>query len=612
MRKGYIFCLLVTAGVLFSTPAQAAFEHSIFGVRPMGMGGAFTAVADDSNALLWNPAGLALLNRKEFTIMDSRDFDLTYGPSMKSSFIGMVVPLSGMGTMGFSYTTMGNKRVLMEKAAALSYAVKPWKRTALGLTIKRLSLEPGGIWVDPGDTLAKSYDSLGADFGLLVNPGGRFSFGAMIRNIGANIGVNNDNVSTDLAFGIACRVFNNLTLSFDMLEKLNIDNTRGSQWEFAGGVEYLVGNYLALRGGYTNDTLCAGLGFRMEDRAQIDYAFFKHEIGDTHRASISVRFGKEKEKKQEEPEEVPQISKFPAKTEREQAFEKLEQEQVEPGKTEDIEDMRSSLSEAAKRTIQKYRRGVEVSSVIIHDEEKMEAAEELLRMEVKSEIPDEAVTEGEFERSKFAQEVLDNLRERHPELGRFDTIKKLRVTSEKELSDKMEEEPVIKLKEETTTPQPEKVVKPKSTVESKAAAKQVRSIPTQTQISEPRSVADKGSTKETRSDDSRPPIKKVFVVDARQLSKKHIFKGRNGVVYISINVIQDSFAMRQSADKRGIITLKGEKTVKIRLRSRDVVIDGRKVRMRYPVVSNRAMVFVPAEDIIRLLDAAIKLPAWLE
>lgn len=37
---------------------QEAF--SLFGARPMGMGGAFTAVANDANAAYWNPAGLAL------------------------------------------------------------------------------------------------------------------------------------------------------------------------------------------------------------------------------------------------------------------------------------------------------------------------------------------------------------------------------------------------------------------------------------------------------------------------------------------------------------------------------------------------------------------------
>jgi hypothetical protein len=37
---------------------QSAF--ALFGTRPMGMGGAFTAVSDDANAPYWNPAGLAL------------------------------------------------------------------------------------------------------------------------------------------------------------------------------------------------------------------------------------------------------------------------------------------------------------------------------------------------------------------------------------------------------------------------------------------------------------------------------------------------------------------------------------------------------------------------
>lgn len=52
MKKLLVFILLA----LFFTPASFAY----FGARPMGMGGAFTAVADDANAPYWNPAGLAL------------------------------------------------------------------------------------------------------------------------------------------------------------------------------------------------------------------------------------------------------------------------------------------------------------------------------------------------------------------------------------------------------------------------------------------------------------------------------------------------------------------------------------------------------------------------
>lgn len=44
--------------LIIALAAESAF--ALFGTRPMGMGGAFTAVADDANAPYWNPAGLAL------------------------------------------------------------------------------------------------------------------------------------------------------------------------------------------------------------------------------------------------------------------------------------------------------------------------------------------------------------------------------------------------------------------------------------------------------------------------------------------------------------------------------------------------------------------------
>ena len=49
---------IIIASVLIVFSVQSAF--AFFGTRPMGMGGAFTAVADDANAPYWNPAGLAL------------------------------------------------------------------------------------------------------------------------------------------------------------------------------------------------------------------------------------------------------------------------------------------------------------------------------------------------------------------------------------------------------------------------------------------------------------------------------------------------------------------------------------------------------------------------
>ena len=59
---GQAFRLLLGNGGLFLisfTPGtEAAFVDDGWGARPVGMGGFFTAIADDSNAALYNPAGI--------------------------------------------------------------------------------------------------------------------------------------------------------------------------------------------------------------------------------------------------------------------------------------------------------------------------------------------------------------------------------------------------------------------------------------------------------------------------------------------------------------------------------------------------------------------------
>ncbi len=69
--------LLTVAAALLLAPSLvwgagfALFEH---GARAMGMGGAFTAVADDPSALFWNPAGIAFQVDKGTQIMAGATF----------------------------------------------------------------------------------------------------------------------------------------------------------------------------------------------------------------------------------------------------------------------------------------------------------------------------------------------------------------------------------------------------------------------------------------------------------------------------------------------------------------------------------------------------------
>ncbi len=78
-----------------------------WGSRPLAMGGAFTGVADDANAVYWNPAGLVQLTQPSLTSMFATDPDkLNY-----DQYIGFGMPLtidlstiSLTPSVGFAYT----------------------------------------------------------------------------------------------------------------------------------------------------------------------------------------------------------------------------------------------------------------------------------------------------------------------------------------------------------------------------------------------------------------------------------------------------------------------------------------------------------------------------
>src|SRR5690242_15144104 len=80
-------CLLFGCSAV---PALAQGEPPV-GVRAAGMGGAFTAVADDASATVWNPAGLA--SGSYFSAAVDRS-GVTDGGS--SLFAGFALPVLGI------------------------------------------------------------------------------------------------------------------------------------------------------------------------------------------------------------------------------------------------------------------------------------------------------------------------------------------------------------------------------------------------------------------------------------------------------------------------------------------------------------------------------------
>src|SRR6266571_377304 len=57
----------ILALMFVTLPVEAAFLNVDWGARPAGMAGAFSAIADDSNAPLYNPAGIVQIQWNELS-----------------------------------------------------------------------------------------------------------------------------------------------------------------------------------------------------------------------------------------------------------------------------------------------------------------------------------------------------------------------------------------------------------------------------------------------------------------------------------------------------------------------------------------------------------------
>jgi len=73
------------------------------GPRAIGMGSAFTALADDASAVYWNPAGLSQLSSYELEVSASPvNFDSRFGFPYYSS-IQFIMPIAKENTLGISF-----------------------------------------------------------------------------------------------------------------------------------------------------------------------------------------------------------------------------------------------------------------------------------------------------------------------------------------------------------------------------------------------------------------------------------------------------------------------------------------------------------------------------
>jgi len=143
------------------------------GVRAAGMAGAFTAVADDASATVWNPAGLA--SGRFFTVaLDGSSFD-----GQSARFVGMATPPLGLTYYRSATGGVGNSRNSLVAHNVGVSLVQSLGDTgvAVGTTLRLVH----GVTSSP-DAASLSASKFDADVGVMVS-GGLGQIGLTVRNL---------------------------------------------------------------------------------------------------------------------------------------------------------------------------------------------------------------------------------------------------------------------------------------------------------------------------------------------------------------------------------------------------------------------------------------------
>ncbi|GAJ14876.1 unnamed protein product, partial [marine sediment metagenome] len=163
------------------------------------MGNAYTALADDVNAIYYNPAGLAQLDESQFTSGYGKLYwGLDDGSNLGSGFVGYAHPLYHWGTLGVGWLNFGLQGLYRENSFILSYGNTLKKKLLAGLNLKLLSKKYGKTLYtesaidDSGNTtgerdpvFSKGYSKTGfsTDLGLLYKFNREYSLGLTLTDI---------------------------------------------------------------------------------------------------------------------------------------------------------------------------------------------------------------------------------------------------------------------------------------------------------------------------------------------------------------------------------------------------------------------------------------------
>ena len=270
---------------LFSVLFGQQYDQLFVGTRPLSMGGAFIAVADDANTISWNPAGLPGLRRTEFTTTYA---DL-YAMGITQSYMGFVRPFSDRVALGFDWSNIGfdDKELLYaENKMNLAIGVQPHRKFSFGITLKYLMRD---MQLD-GTSYGKS-SGVGYDAGILIQPLKNLKLGVGLYDLGGTQVAYKDKTNETI-LGQAFK----LGISYMPIDELILAADYGDRFHF--GAEYVLASRLSFRAGVQQDVTgnekllvpSGGLSIKFKSLI-VEYGYESHPyLEPTHRFSFALQF----------------------------------------------------------------------------------------------------------------------------------------------------------------------------------------------------------------------------------------------------------------------------------------------------------------------------------
>lgn len=292
MNKFSGVLLIGVISLVYAGPgdAGAAFLRVPVDARLVGIGEAGVALVDNASALYYNSAGLAGIEKANFLFMHNE-----WLLGMNHEYLAGGFNLQNIGVFGFSFNyfssgSIQGVTIRGDTIPGYHFSATDWSvDLGFGKELKNIAIGFGFKFISEKNE-SLSTNGFGVDFGMNYKTTIKgLSFGLSISNLGTSIKLDQESFPLPMIMRAGWKY---TIKDFNVANDLIISN--GENFGFAFGLEYWIGQVLAIRTGYRNGSdydglsgLRAGFGVLIK-RFEIDYGVAPYgKLGISHRITLS-------------------------------------------------------------------------------------------------------------------------------------------------------------------------------------------------------------------------------------------------------------------------------------------------------------------------------------